>query len=231
MVRKEMARHGQDDGKQTWNYGELTVDDIIDAALRLARRLGVEKITMRLLADELGLSSMVTYYYIPSKKALLGLVADKVLERIEVPVAAGEWETRLTRLFANARRELVQYPGLSSLLQTMEPTPNADRLRDACDDILRDAGFDDDAVALATPVLIIFLLGHVSYELTRPIRLASTANTSRAHRKQLMVDEPSSDDEFDFGMSVLIVGLRERLARADRHTGAEPIRQEVVSTS
>ena len=126
---------------RTWGYGELTVTDIIDCALRLIERDGVAKLTMRRLAEDLGMSSMITYYYVSSKQEVLDLVIDRVYEAIEIPPPeSGDWAERLKGMCLESRQQLIRYPGLIPVIQTRPLAPNAVRLANALSEILVGSG-------------------------------------------------------------------------------------------
>ncbi len=74
----------------------LSESAILDATLALIRRNGADALTMRQLADELGVSAMASYYYVESKDALLRRVGDYVYASVEVPSkGSGIWYERL----------------------------------------------------------------------------------------------------------------------------------------
>src|SRR5258706_15882355 len=81
---KSKVRPGQRN-KRVWAYGELTIDDIIDAALNLVAREGTTGLSMRSLATELGLSLMAVYHYIPTKEALFDHLINRVLTNVSLP--------------------------------------------------------------------------------------------------------------------------------------------------
>ena len=76
----------------------LSEPAILDATLALIRRNGAAALTMRQLADELGVSTMAAYYYVESKDALLRRVGDYVYASVEVPsVKSRTWYEQLPR--------------------------------------------------------------------------------------------------------------------------------------
>jgi AcrR family transcriptional regulator len=97
----------------------LTEEQIIGAAVRLARTARLENVTMRALADELGVPVMTIYNYVANKDALHEQVVNHVLSAVRVPDQnEGTWEERLKQLERNARNArdaMGELPGLSSL--------------------------------------------------------------------------------------------------------------------
>ena len=73
----------------------LSVDDVVDAAIRIADRDGLPGLSMRLLATELGLGAMSLYTYVPGRDELLALMLDRVLGRRELPAMPDDLPDRL----------------------------------------------------------------------------------------------------------------------------------------
>src|SRR5436190_3495185 len=90
---------------------QLSQERIIAAALRVAKRVGFDRLTMRALAEELGVTPMAAYYYVKSKEELLELVADSVAAA-EPPLPAGlPWDEQLKLRAFDLFDRLVRYPG------------------------------------------------------------------------------------------------------------------------
>jgi AcrR family transcriptional regulator len=84
-----------------WNGGDaraapgpkpsLTLDRIVDAAITLADRDGIDGLSMRRVAAELGVGTMSLYRYVPGKSELLALMLDKVGAPGEAASAGSSW--------------------------------------------------------------------------------------------------------------------------------------------
>ena len=175
-------------------YGELDRETVVAAVLRLARASGVESVTMRAVAAELGTSPAAVYYHVPNKAALLDLVADAVLSAVAVP-AAGPWDDRLRSLYESARRELVAVAGIAGVLQSRPLAASGRALDSTSRAILADAGLDRTAARAAHRLLYTYLLGGVMLEHSVGSRPAASAQS------------------FRFGLDVILAGLREKGAR------------------
>jgi AcrR family transcriptional regulator len=170
---------------------------------------------MRRLAEELGLSSMGSYYYVGSKQELLDLVADEVLGLVPAPPPGDAWDDQLLFLFERARAVLLDHPGVSDhLLVRATPRPNQLRLHRLAARILRSAGLTRAEVDATERVFTYLLLGAVSQEL-------ATASAEDRDDTMAFVDDA---EVYRFGLDVLIDGLRSRVGhvagdttgRADR---------------
>ncbi|MGW6568475.1 TetR/AcrR family transcriptional regulator C-terminal domain-containing protein [Streptomyces sp. NPDC054975] len=95
----------------------LTVDAVVEAAVALADEGGLDALTMRAVAQCLGVTPMTLYTYVPAKAELLDLMLDLVFLRMErVPFAPdAPWRERVTAV-ADANRALyLGHPWLMEL--------------------------------------------------------------------------------------------------------------------
>lgn len=75
---------------------KLTVDEVVAAAIALADAEGLEAVTVRRLAQELGKAPMTLYTYVPGKSELVALMLDTLFEGMERTAAPGAaWRDRL----------------------------------------------------------------------------------------------------------------------------------------
>jgi AcrR family transcriptional regulator len=193
-------------GPRQWRYGELTRGDVVEAGLRLTRRIGFANLSMRKLTAELGSSSMNVYYYLRDKSQLLDLVGDAVLGDVLLPPADLPWERRIMLLFERGREVLLGYPGVAQhLLRRMEGLPNETRLYQAVDEILTTAGFDRTVSNRAQRLLTYLLFGAVTSEI-------ATADAAEDPGTMTFVDD---QEVFRFGLELFIDGLRQHRIRAD----------------
>jgi TetR/AcrR family tetracycline transcriptional repressor len=175
-------------------YGGLDRDEVVVALRDLARRVGVQRVTMRELAAELGAAVPSVYYHVPSKQAALELVAESVLSEIPLP-EAGPWDARLTDLYCAAREMILGIPGVAGILQTSAGNEPARRLDRHSRSLLIEAGLAKGAAAAAHTVLYTYLLGSIALEETR-----STAATPRARRQTAA--------HFRAGLDVVVAGIK-----------------------
>ncbi len=95
-----------------------TREQIADAAITIADRDGLDSVTMRRVASELGTGAMSLYRYVASKEALLELVADRMYARQEWPRPTGRWRQDLWNLAHAHRRALLAHPWLLRAWET-----------------------------------------------------------------------------------------------------------------
>ncbi|CAM5307071.1 TetR/AcrR family transcriptional regulator [Streptomyces avidinii] len=101
----------------------LSVDAVVRAATELADEAGLAALTMRALAQRLGVTPMTLYTYVPGKAELLDLMLDEAYGRMERPTpGAGEpWRTRVARVAEDNRDLLTRHPWIADLPVTRPP--------------------------------------------------------------------------------------------------------------
>jgi Bacterial regulatory proteins, tetR family len=77
---------------------QLTRERVMAAAIELADRDGIESISMRKLAQELGVEAMSLYTHVRNKNDLLDGMADTVISQIPVSAESTDWKTSLRQL-------------------------------------------------------------------------------------------------------------------------------------
>jgi AcrR family transcriptional regulator len=99
----------------------LTVDRIVAAAIDLADTDGLAALSMRRVAEQLGVGVMSLYTYVPSKAELIDVMLDTVLGQVPRPEdIEGNWRTRLEQI---ARDNLASYQRHPWLLQLAVQRP------------------------------------------------------------------------------------------------------------
>lgn len=100
----------------------LDVDDVVDAALALADDAGLAALTMRAVADRLGVSTMSVYTYVPGKAELLDVMVDTLYLRMDRPAwASPAWRDRASAVAAANLTLLTAHPWLSEVAALRRP--------------------------------------------------------------------------------------------------------------
>jgi TetR/AcrR family transcriptional regulator, tetracycline repressor protein len=187
----------------------LSEGEIVDAALRLTRGVGLDKLTMRALARELDTPPMTIYHYVPNKEALRELVVDHILAEIRVPGSdEGTWEDRLQQLERSARRVFAQHPGVSTQFGDRGSVESR-RLAEGVLAILHDGGFSPEDAVLCFAALYTFMTGQIDLDAMAD---AIVSGTPRATLESVTrVSGYSRDELFEFGFGAVIAGLKAKL--------------------
>jgi len=117
--RRQPGRRGPKPG--------LSVDAIVDTAVRLADAEGLEAVSMARVAEQLGFTPMSLYRYVASKEELLQLMWNAGARGAEQVVLAGDdWRSRL-RSWAVIQRELIdRHPWITQMPMAAPPlAPNS----------------------------------------------------------------------------------------------------------
>jgi AcrR family transcriptional regulator len=174
--------------------------DLVGAGRRIAERVGARALTMRMLAAELGVSTMAAYRHVVSKTELLVLIADDILSGVIVPAPDfGEWDTRLVILETSAFAEISRVPDLWDLLPGGRTIPSELRLQGAVADILMGAGFDRASAASAQEAIFGFVLGQMSLRMR-----ALSGHGDASNHDELQA-------HFAYGLRILLAGLKVEL--------------------
>ncbi|MFI2752256.1 TetR/AcrR family transcriptional regulator [Cellulomonas sp. P22] len=85
----------------------LTQDVLVQAALTVLERDGLDALSMRRVASELGLQAASLYWHVRNKEELLDLVADAALAGLDLSVVEGDWRAQV-RVLAHRYRALLK---------------------------------------------------------------------------------------------------------------------------
>ncbi|MCW2605903.1 MAG: hypothetical protein JWO60_596 [Frankiales bacterium] len=94
----------------------LSRSRVLDAALLLADREGAEALTVRRLADDLGVHPTSLYNHLPSKGAILDGVVERLFAEVAVPSADVAWQDWVRLLAASLRDVARAHPGAFMVL-------------------------------------------------------------------------------------------------------------------
>jgi len=91
---------------------KLTVDEVVDAAIEIADRDGLAGLSMRGLAQQMGLGAMTLYTYVPGRNELVVLMVDQVLGRTELPALPDDLRERLELVARTQYADVRAHPWL-----------------------------------------------------------------------------------------------------------------------
>jgi AcrR family transcriptional regulator len=196
----------------------LTPDRIVQAALAIADAEGLEALTMRRLALELGVAPMAAYAHFGDKRALLAAVVDAVMGEIELPEADGRWRKPIRRMALSFRGALLAHPAVMPAFHACGARgPNTLAVIDRAHAVLRRAWFADDQAVRAFDTLYAFALGSVSLEIARAsvdpaVRHASLVALPAAGYPDLAAVMPhvlacDGEERFRYGLDRILDGL------------------------
>lgn len=191
----------------------LSESEIVEAALRVVREDGVEKLSMRRLSRELGVSPMAPYYYVADKRELLDLVASAALTGVRTPPPeSGPWQERLRDLVDQIDEKLRKHPGLGDVLIEQMLGKQLDLIA-AIMEILAEAGFSDRNVLSGYATVHTYLFGRRRVNPREHSPLTDVALPEVVRRATEYMPDLRGKYTYDFGMEVLVAGLEAQLVR------------------
>jgi AcrR family transcriptional regulator len=210
----------------------LTRERVLAAAVALADRGGIESLSMRKLAQELGVEAMSLYHHVANKDDILDGLVDVVFGEIDLPTGEDGWKAAMRGRAISAREALRRHPWATGLMES-RPTPGAANLRhhDAVLGVLRGAGFSVELAAHAYSLLDSYIYGFALEEASLPFHtpeeaaevaqaiMAESPAAEYPHLTEIAVDhvlQPGYDygNEYLFGLDLILDGLERALATA-----------------
>jgi AcrR family transcriptional regulator len=144
---------------------KLSRELVLQRALEVADREGINTLTMRRLARVLGVEAMSLYYHFANKDRLLDGMIDLVFAEIELP-PGGDWKARLHARAVSARATLVRHRWALGLMESRtSPGPATLQHHEAMLTCLRQNGFSVAATAHAYSLLDSYIYGFTLQEL------------------------------------------------------------------
>lgn len=154
----------------------LSKERVLRAAVELADQGGLESLSMRKLADELGVAAMSLYYYVPNKDELITGMVDLVFAEIALPTGEVEWQTAMRQRAHSTRDALNRHRWAVGLMEAGDtPGPASVRVHDAVLGYLRKAGFSIELTIQAYSVLDAYIYGFALQEKHLPFEDAEGA--------------------------------------------------------
>jgi AcrR family transcriptional regulator len=138
----------------------LSRQRVLGAAVALADAGGVEALSMRRLAQELGVVPMALYKHVANKDELLDGMVDVVVGEIDPPAGGADWKTAIRRRVLSARRALLRHRWASRVIESRtSPTPAVLDYMDSMIGLFRAGGFSIDLTHHAMHAMGSRLLG------------------------------------------------------------------------
>jgi AcrR family transcriptional regulator len=157
---------------------------VLEAALALADKEGLDGFSMRRLAHALGVVPMALYKHYANKEELLDGMVDEVFAEIEDPALDLDWRTAMRRRALSAREALNRHRWAIGLMETQHPGPANLRNHDAVMGCLREAGFPFDGAIHAYSVQDAYIYGFALQEKTLGFETPDDAGDAIRRREQ-----------------------------------------------
>jgi TetR/AcrR family tetracycline transcriptional repressor len=225
--------------KRRPHHKPLTRDDVVRAALQTLDEVGLDGLTMRRLATQLGVQSPSLYWHVRDKDELLSLIADTICAEIVPPSEALPWAAQLDAMGWEYRRVLLAHRDAALILANTPPSgPNRLRLAERMLATVVRAGFPPRIAGRAALLLLDFATNAVIEEGRSQAMSAAIGSEPGEEAGGWSTDLPADeyptllalaadlaavDDpaaRYRFGITVLLGGLQKVLATGDDETGS-----------
>jgi AcrR family transcriptional regulator len=200
---------------------------VLETAVTLADRHGIEWLSMRKLADELGVAAMSLYYYVPNKVELIDGMIDIVFGEIEPPSLDVDWKTAMRRRAVSTRDALNRHRWAVGQMEGRSTHGPANlRLHNDVLGCLRAAGFSLEMTVHAYSVQDAYIYGFALQETDMtpetPEDFAAVAEQQMQDYAAVLADYPHLVEvvgghvakagydyagEFLFGLDLILDGL------------------------
>lgn len=203
---------------------------VIQAALRIMDDEGLEAVTMRRIGRELGVEAMSLYNHVRDKEDILDGVSELVMSEFELPPSTGDWQRDGKNAAREWRRLLRTHPNVMALMaERRKPLANPESLRpmDTAIGILRSSGLDVRDAAQAFNAFGSYIMGFVMMEQGMMFGHQADEDHQRMHDEVArmlgsefphlveafpVIHECSTDEQFEFGLDLMMRGLESRIA-------------------
>lgn len=186
---------------------------IVRIALEILQEEGYKSITIRKIAEKLGIKSASLYWHIKNKNELLELVADEICKEIKFPDTNAMWDKQLMQIAFEWRERLLSIRDSAVVLSETAPTtPHRIQLIETIHTIFKNAGMSNEdtfsSLWFFNTYTISFILDEYRFiEISK--KGSSMPDTGQPPALNLSI--PDMDKEFHFGMEIMITGLKAKI--------------------
>lgn len=202
----------------------LTRERVLRAAVRLADDGGIEALSMRRLAQALGVEAMSLYNHVANKDDVLDGITDMVVGEIDVPAIGADWKAAMRQRATSAHEVLLRHPWASLLIVSrVNIGPAMLRYVNATIGCLREAGFSYAMADRAWNAIDSHIYGFTLQELNFPFDPSEYADAAEsflplipadqypymnALARQVIDGSHQGVQDFDFGLELILDGLQ-----------------------
>ncbi|GAB4588016.1 TetR/AcrR family transcriptional regulator C-terminal domain-containing protein [Nocardia sp. IFM 10818] len=194
----------------------LARESVVETALEILNEKGRDAVSMRAIADRLGVRMNTVLWHAKTKNRLLELMADAILGATDTGNLPDAWDDRLRELTHRIRRSLLAYrDGAAVVAGTYSPEPGTLRVADALVAALLDGGLDPKRAAWACWTIVYFVVGLVQEEQGYPAadttRMAEHFSSGVYPALTRVADhlrDSSFDERFEYGLGLILASLR-----------------------
>ncbi len=208
------------------NREPVTRGRAIRVAMTLADAGGIDSLSMRKLAAELGIEAMSLYYHVKNKSDLLDGMLDVVYSEFSTPRAGDQWRPAMRKRAESTRAVLAKHPWAITIKARTSPGPATLGHLDSVIGCLTAAGFSMPMAGHAMSLLDSYVQGFAQQEATLPLDpsgdIGAATEDIIAQQESMAEAFPHLADmaaslilkpgyaygnEFDFGLTLILDGI------------------------
>lgn len=200
---------------------------VMKAAIKFADKNGLDKLSMRKLAESLGVEAMSLYNHVRNKDDVYFGIVELVVGKIELPKADDSWKEAMKKRAISAHEVLVRHPWAAQLIVSRANVgPIALAYVDATIGCLVAAGFSYELADRAWNSIDSHIYGFTLQELNFPFEPSEYAASAQEHlalipkeqyphlhemSQQVISGAYDGVHDFEFGLDLILDGLERML--------------------
>ncbi len=207
----------------------MSRDRVLRTAIGLADREGIGALTMRRLAQELGVEAMTLYHYVANKDEMLDGMIDLLAGEVELPPEGDDWKSTTRRRAIATREVLLRHPWAGTRWIQAGVGPGRMRYMDSALQTFRDGGLSPEITERVYHAVENHIFGYTLQAQAFPLEDADLADAGTAFLESLPVDEypylaehvvqhlekgSLDEGDFEFGLDLILDGVEQMAAEA-----------------
>ncbi|BDX32529.1 TetR family transcriptional regulator [Mycobacterium antarcticum] len=194
--------------------------DVVSKATQLLDDYGIADLTMRRLARELGVTPGALYWHFADKQALLGAVADRILDAAATPREGDRWSVRVQAICTGVRDALLSTTDGAELVSASFAAGKSDQMAGILEQLTvatAEAGIARPNAELAARTILYYVLGFTADEQSR---IQWDAVGALSDGQSVMTTDPNA--RFSFGLRLLVDGIAAHREAPSGDHGVDP---------
>jgi AcrR family transcriptional regulator len=190
----------------------LSRDKIAAAAIAVADAEGFASVSMRRIAEDLGVGTMSLYYYVKTKADLIGAMDDAIMAEVLVPSLPTNWRTALVAIATRTRDAFLRHPWALHSMLSVAPGVNAMRHFEQCLEALAETALSTEEKLTLLATVDDFVFGYALREAATQKKIdVDFARSQLATGQYPRLAEvfrdgpvPVGSDRFQFGLGLIL---------------------------
>lgn len=190
----------------------ISKETIVEASIKILNRDGIENLTMRTIAKELGIKAASLYWHISGKLELYGEISEYLCSQCDMPESTNDAKNYLVETYKAYRAMLLSTRDAVPIFENSIPnTPKRIEIIKATAYALEKIGIQGKNLMTIANLLNNYVLSFVADEIrfknTPPGACADLPNMLGFFDQRITLNTSDFDEQFFYGLRVLFAGL------------------------